>query len=244
MEKKRETRLLLRTCNCDMYGSWRPSAILEAMQETAGEHSALCGLTTPVMTEMGLAWVVSRVKVQMQRLPKVGETVCIETYPTPNRHMFFPRTHIFRDGEGNVLGSANSLWMLMDIQSRRVTQSSEVIARLPDNSDLKPALGLPATVRRLEAEAEQKVFQPAFTDFDTNLHVNNTKYLDWCLNALGHERLADQCLKSFDVNYDAEILPGTEVRTELKLQENRFSFFGFAGDKQHFAVSGTLEARE
>ena len=33
--------LLLRTCTCDMQGRWRPSAILESMQETAGTHAQL-----------------------------------------------------------------------------------------------------------------------------------------------------------------------------------------------------------
>lgn len=243
MNKALHDTLLLRTCNCDMFGCWRPSAILECMQETAGMHSHLLGLSREKMRGMGLAWVLSRVKVEITRIPSVEETISIETYPTPNRHLFFPRSHIFRDGKGEVIGTANSLWMLMDLKTRRLTQSEEVVSHMPDNRDLKPAAGMPATVRALPADAELQAIEPVFTDFDTNGHVNNTKYLDWCCNALGMERMKQYCIPSFDVNYEAEILHGCKVRTELRVVDERFSFLGFDGEKQLFAISGKLEKR-
>ena len=174
----------LRACNCDMFGAWRPDAILEAMQETAGTHSALLGLDRSTMNSMGLAWVLSRVKVEFERVPKMGETVLIETYPTQNRHMFFPRSHIFKDAQGNTIGCANSLWVLLDIESRRITNSAEVQGKMPDNRDLTMAAGMPATVRTVEGEAQKAHMLPRFTDLDVNGHVNNTKYLEWCCNAL------------------------------------------------------------
>jgi len=213
------------------------------MQETAGTHSAHLGLPWDKMTGMGLAWILSRVQVEMKRLPKVGETVHIETYPTLNRHLFFPRSHIFRDAQGEEIGRAESLWMLLDLNTRRVTRSAEVAACLPENRDLQPALPLPATVKPMEGETVSQIRQPLFTDFDINRHVNNTKYLDWCLNALGMEVMQERCLTSFCVNYDAEIRHGDEVRTELCRAEDRFTYCGFGGEKRHFGVSGMLSQR-
>ena len=54
------------------------------------------------------------------------------------------------------------------------------------------------------------------------------------------KRLTDQCVQSFDINYDAEILAGSQVRLELCEKDGGFSFFGFAEDKQRFAASGVL----
>ena len=76
-----------------------------------------------------------------------------------------------------------------------------------------------------------------------NRHVNNTKYLDWCVNALGVDVMAENCITAFDVNYDAEILPGSVIRTELTRDGEKFSFCGFNGAKRHFSVGGTLAAR-
>ena len=39
----------LRACSCDMLSAWTPSAILSAMQETAGVHSRLLGLDRETM---------------------------------------------------------------------------------------------------------------------------------------------------------------------------------------------------
>ena len=66
---------VLRSSQCDMYGAWKPSAILECMQESAGVHSALFGLDRAAMNGMGIAWVLSRVKVHMDRVPLVGESI-------------------------------------------------------------------------------------------------------------------------------------------------------------------------
>ena len=104
MEKVLHDTLTLRSCHCDMFETWRPGSILETMQETAGTHSARLGLPWDTMTGMGLAWILSRVQVQMTRLPMVTETVQIETYPTLTRHLFFPRSHIFRDAQGEEIG--------------------------------------------------------------------------------------------------------------------------------------------
>lgn len=244
MEKKYTESFVLRTPDCDMCGQWRPSAILESMQETAGAHSALCDLDRDSMLSLGVVWVLSRLKVEMLRMPHVGEKITVETYPTPAKHLFFPRSHLFYDADGEKIGCANSLWVLMDINTRVLTVRGEIAEKLPDNRDLPSAAGMPASVRPLQAEAHHGQITPQFTELDVNGHVNNTKYLDWCCNALGIETMRNHALMRFDVNYDAEVLPGCEIHTELTRQEARFSFAGFHEGKRHFAISGELFPRQ
>lgn len=244
MDQKLTTTMALRSCHCDMFGHWKPSSILETMQETAGEHSASFGLDRRTMDGMGVAWVLSRTKVEMKRLPRTGETILIETYPTAARHLFFPRSHVFRDEKGEEIGTANSLWVLMDLQTRRIVKDERVCSLVPDNLHLKPACGMPATVRAAEGEVRRESVKVQFTDLDLNHHVNNTKYLDWCMNALGLEQLEESCLTAFDVNYEAEIRPGSLICTELNLQDNTFSFCGFQDQQKHFAVGGKLSPRK
>ena len=71
--------LELRACSCDMSGAWKPSAILETMQETAGVHSRIFGLGRDVMDAMNIAWVLSRLTVRFDRVPVVGEAITGET---------------------------------------------------------------------------------------------------------------------------------------------------------------------
>ena len=235
--------ITLRASECDMLGSWRPGAILECMQETAGAHSALLGLDRKTMDSMGICWILSRVKVQFERLPHVYERVHVETYPLPQRHLFFPRVHIFRDEEGDEIGSASALWMLMDMESRRVTGNSIVSEKLPRIQGLHNPVGTPGAVHLMDGDAEENVVIPRFTDLDLNRHVNNTRYLNWCQDALGIQRMTEQEIVSFQVNYDAEVLPGTQVQTKLMCGENGFVFAGFDEGRQLFAVDGALRTR-
>lgn len=244
MNKKYFEEFTLRTCDCDMNGAWRPSAILETMQETAGAHSAVLGTGREVTGPLGIAWVLSRSRVEMARLPQIGARICVETYPLPLRHLFFPRVHVFRDAEGAEIGRASSLWVLMDVSARRIVSAPEIQERMPDNGDLPAPVAMPATVRPLPGEPEVRPLTPAYSDFDVNGHVNNTKYLDWCCNALGIEALRQGRLLRFDVNYETEILPGAELTTELTRQEARFSFCGLADGKRCFIVGGELSPRE
>ncbi|MBQ7139422.1 MAG: hypothetical protein IJO39_10585 [Clostridia bacterium] len=225
----------------DLTARMKPSAILEIMQEMAGAHAELLGVGRSRLLPMNLCWVLTRVEVRMERYPVSGEMITVETFPMPNRRVFFPRYFIFRDAEGKQIGCAGSLWVVLDISTRKMGNPAEIAAIMPDNRDLTAPMGMPATVEELPGEAEEALRLPVYTDLDVNGHVNNTRYLDWCCNALGIDTLRRCAMKTFALNYNQEILPGQEVRTVLRREDDRFSFSGFEGDVRHFDVGGTLE---
>lgn len=236
--------LLLRTCNCDMQGRWRPSAILETMQETAGTHAHLLGCGRDRLLEDNIIWVISRSEVQMQRHPVIGERVRIETFPMQGRRFFFPRFFIFRDEQDNQIGCAGTLWVLLDLTTRRMATSEAVAAMLPENADLTPPLALPRAVPRPADGAERVLTRlPVYTDLDINGHVNNTRYADWLCDALGVDVLRQNDLSSLHINYTAEVLPDRELTLCLLQSGEQYYLSGNHGDKQHFEIGGTLIAR-
>lgn len=233
--------LRLRACNCDMSGRWRPSAILEAMQESAGGDCARLGLPRAATDAMGIVWVASRYRVELRRAPGINEELSVETYAMAPRHLFYPRMYVFRDAGGGIVGGAHSMWLLMDVGTRRAVMGGEALSRLPDNADAVPPVAAPGTVRTLGVEPEVRALSPQYCDFDLNGHVNNTRYLDWCCNALGLETLGERYIAGFDINYDAEVRPGAQLRTELARDGERFTFCGFTESRRAFAISGTLQ---
>ena len=122
--------MILRTCDCDTYGRWKPSAMMEAMQEVAIAHCDSMNLGRGVTDALGVVWVLSRCRVEMKRLPAIGERYTIETYAMPIRHLFFPRAHVFRDEAGEVIGGAHGLWMLMDLETRNTVKHPDVAERM------------------------------------------------------------------------------------------------------------------
>ena len=230
---------LIPTRDCDMRGCWKPSAILEAMQEVAIAHCESLGLGRGALEAQGVAWVLSRCHVELSRLPRSMESVSVETYATPKRHLLYRRAHVFRDANGNVFGGAQGYWVLLNLQTRSIESNTLVDERIQVDAADAP-VSAPITVRPLHAAPVCGVLTPQYSEYDMNGHVNNARYLDWCCNAIGFEGFMGREMTAFDVNYDSEILPGESIRTELCLNDGNFSFCGYSGDKRRFGVSGQL----
>lgn len=105
----------VRSYQTDLNARMKPSAILEVMQEAAGQHSERLGLGRSALLAKNTAWVLTRVEVDMDRYPAFEETFSVETFPMPVRRCFFPRYFIFRDSNGIEIGRAATLWVLLEI---------------------------------------------------------------------------------------------------------------------------------
>ena len=243
MLKVYKEEMLIRTSQCDCNGQWKPSAILECMQEAAGTHGELIGVGRNALLEKNVVWVLTRIEVVMDRYPSIGERITVETFPMAVRRFFFPRYFIFKDEHDVEIGRAASLWALLDINTHRMASPASLNLLFPDNSDLLAPLGLPATVAEVSGTLECSNFMPVYTDLDVNGHVNNTKYMDWCCNALGIDAMREMCFARFAINYDMELLPGQEVHAELRRLANDFSYCGFSNGTRHFDVGGVMTER-
>ena len=245
MEKLKIYReeITLRSAACDSEGVWRTSAILSALQDAAGAHADALGCGRSLIVQENIVWVLSRLELQMQRYPAAGETVEIETFPLPNRRWFFPRSFVLRDENGAQIGCASTLWVLMDINTRKMAAPGAVIERLPDNSDLVAPLAAPGAPARVDGETSTFSRLPAYTDLDVNGHVNNTRYADWLCDALGIEIMRENCLRDLRINFAAEILPGQEMTLTLARSGENFHLSGAHEGKVHFEIGGTLGAR-
>lgn len=236
-------KFTLRSANCDSEGAWRPGAILSTLQDAAGAHADVLGCGRSMIVENNIVWVLTRIELQMRRYPKSGETIEIETFPMPNRRWFFPRCIILRDADGNELGAAVSLWVLMDMNTRRMAAPGAVADRLPDNSDLVAPISMPGSPARLEGDCSLLTRLPAYTDLDVNGHVNNARYVDWLCDALGIPAMRENCLRSLRISFAAEVLPDQKMELSLTRDGEKFYLSGSHEGKLHFEISGELEKR-
>ena len=243
MMKSYAEEITIKTRDCDLTGAWRPGAVLEAMQDAATAHAELLGAGRDALMHQGLAWVITRMELEMDRYPLLEERITVETWPMPMRRWFFPRYFVFRDEAGQEIGRAATLWVLLNLENRQMARSEAVAALMPDNRDLPAPLGLPAPVTEVSGTLAEGTVCPGYTDLDTNCHVNNARYADWACNALGAERLGREELSRLVISFDREVRPGDTVRTELRQLDGAFSFSGFRGEDRCFDVGGTLRPR-
>ena len=164
--------------NCtDRYGRVKPSQILFFAQDAATGHCAKLGMDWDTMAAKGLFWAVTRTKVQIRRLPRLGETVTVETWPMTNTRVAYPRAMTMYDEKGEVLLQTVSLWVLMDIDKRSMV--------LPGRSGLDfmgqdrgGELAIPGGLLPCSSETG-KYRTVTYTDLDVNGHLNNARYMDW-----------------------------------------------------------------
>ena len=233
----------LRPRDCDLNDRWRPSAVLETMQDAAGAHSKLLGCGRDELVKNNIVWVLSRMELHMDRYPSSGEQITVHTFPTPTRICFFPRYYIFTDAHGEMIGKAGSLWLLLDLTTRRMLPPGEVGKLIPDNRDLSVPMNLPATVGNLQGEEFVSEYRPVYTDLDVNGHVNNTRYADWLCNALGIDLMKQYEPERIILNYNHEVLPGHVITLHRILKNTEYRLSGVVNNAVAFAIGGTLRRR-
>ena len=230
----------IRSRDCDLKGTWRLSAVLEAMQEAAGAHSLLLGCGREELLKKNIVWVLSRSELHMTRYPRTGEKITVHTFPMPNRICFFPRYYIFTDEHGEMVGKAGTLWLLLDTETRRMLPPGDIANLIPDNRDLTVPMNLPATVGNLQGEEFVSEYTPVYTDLDINGHVNNTRYADWLCNTLGIEIMSCSEPETVILNYNHEILPGQKLTFRKILRDNQYRLTGYTEDTAAFEIGGIL----
>ena len=193
----------------DGFGFLRPGAMLYLAQEMAGSHCKLLGLDQENMDSRGLFWAVSRHKVKISRLPRVGETVLLQTWPMPTTRVAYPRILQATDKNGEELFQVLSLWVLMDRQTRVMVlpgKSGVEVAGSLRGNEMQPPLGLPAK------ELPQLLLrQVKPEDLDRNGHMNNTRYLDWVWDLLPGDFWQTNTLAECTACYLAEALEGQQL---------------------------------
>ena len=193
----------------DCFGRLKPSMLLYYMQEVAGSHFQLLEDKTDPIAGKHLFWAVSRHRVQINRLPRLGETVTVETWPMPTTRVAYPRAMAMYDAEGNVLARAISLWVLMDMESRTMV--------LPGKSGVL----VDGTQRGTELEAPKSLLPKelphvrsrnvTYSLLDINGHMNNTRYMDWVDDLLSAEFHGAHPVSEFMICYLSEAREGQKV---------------------------------
>ena len=243
MMKTYDETFRLLTRDCDLKGTWRLSAVLEAMQEAAGAHSLLLGCGRQELLRRNIVWVLSRSELHMVRYPHIGEKITLHTFPMPNRVYFFPRYYVFTDERGEMVGKAGTLWLLLDTKTRKMLPPGDIGRLIPDNRDLTVPMNLPATVGALQGDEFVTEYTPLYTDLDVNGHVNNTRYADWLCNILGIDQMTRSEPETVILNYNHEILPGQRVTLRRVQKDRQYRLSGFVdGNTPAFEIGGALRS--
>ena len=201
----------------DRFGRATPAALLYLVQEVAGSHCALLEVDHNTLSKQNLFWAVTRNRVQVTRLPQLGETVYVETWPMPTTRVAYPRSVVAYDKDHKELFRSISLWVLMDSKTRGML--------LPGKSGITVTGTLTGTeltaphaiaTRPMENTVTRTV---GYTLLDRNGHMNNTRYMDWVDDLLPSAFHEDHPVQEFTVCYLNEAREGEEIQLSYELSD-------------------------
>jgi acyl-ACP thioesterase len=149
-------------------------------------------------------WVLSRLRVRFDSIPKWSDEIVLETWPSGVKKLFACREFRLSSADGQVMVRATSRWLVMSASTGRP---------VPPQRAFDLSL-IPTTEAVLDEEPEKLAPQEhtqagatvtvRYSDLDRNRHTNNTRYITWMLDALSPEVLERHTITDFDVSFTAE----------------------------------------
>ena len=185
-------------------------------QDIAGQHAASLGASVErLREELNLAWILMRVRLEVDRYPILGQEVIVETWPQAPRALY-ERDYVIRDMDGAALVRAGSVWIIMDLATRDIKRD-----RFLDYHGLEArkdrALGRGVGRLRPE-EGTELVFEKrmGFSDTDYNGHVNNARYVEHIMDCFSLEEHRAREIRSIEMHYINEIGSGDTLQIRQK----------------------------
>ncbi len=181
------------------------SAIANYLQESAWRHANHLGFGFEDARKRNEFWVIVSLMIKMVGYPQWGQTITVETWPKGIDRLFAFRDFKIMSADGTVLGAATSTWMILDQDTRR-----------PKNVDIvKPVLHLashqdilaenPPFLLNMKEISTTELRQVRFSEVDQHGHVNNIRYIDWCIDALSSEWHRTHRIRGMVINYLSEV---------------------------------------
>lgn len=196
----------------DFQKKMKLSTIFTYFEDIAGLHAFNLGIgLEKISNELNLAWVLTRIKVEIIRYPIWNEKIILETWPHEPQKVKFNRDYFIKDINGNVIIKAASVWAIIDITTRELQKTDKLNFVYPEWNTEKAISGPNEKLKPFcePVLSYKKVI--GCSDIDMNEHLNNARYLDYVIDCFTMEELKAYRADSIDINYLNETLPGETV---------------------------------
>lgn len=188
------------------------SMLFSYFQEASSDASEELGYSIDRLEkEFGVAWVLMKMRVDVTRHPKLGETITIETWPLEPGRLSYDRDFLVKDSEGNVIIKAISTWIIMNLKERKIDRGQNVTISYPT---IIKERAINAKMKKLKATdpldtAYTKMI--GYSDVDFNGHLNNARYVDYIMDAFPVSEHKKYKINSIEVHFTNEALPGDVI---------------------------------
>ena len=189
----------------------RVQALCDYMQDAAGNHAAVLGVSMERLGQDDLAWVLARIRVTPESLPAVHERILVETWPVGVEGLQFRRDFVLRREDGSIIARAVTHWIVISTATRKVCRVPAFIAEIALSNTATALEDTKSKLPEAGPEFETCSFRARLADVDRNHHVNNVRYMDWILESVPENVRATMQLADMEVLFRAESFRGDHI---------------------------------
>ena len=187
----------------DMNSKATMAAICNYLQETGITHGMMLMDKAGISLD-DLVFVLTRLHVRMFRYPSWRETVKVRTWLSPIVNRYAIRNFEIESDDGELLGAAINSAVPFNLKQRN---GDNIEIDVSGVATLNREGPLPHVFERLDQPAEpayEKQINVSYSDCDLYRHVNNVKYIQWCLDTLPQGINDSGTLCEIDINFRSE----------------------------------------
>ena len=170
-------------------------------------HSNDRGYGVNYLNSVNKTWVLSRLSVELDKIPAIYEDFVVETWIDSVMRYFTNRNFKITNKDGYVYGYGKSIWAMIDTTTRQpvdiLKTSNETISEYLE-ADYANPIKKSSRVRLDDDLKLQQSILTTYSDIDINGHVNSIKYIEHILDLFPIEYYKKYRIKKFDIAYIME----------------------------------------
>lgn len=170
-------------------------------------HSNDRGYGVNYLNSVNKTWVLSRLSVELDKIPAIYEDFVVETWIDSVMRYFTNRNFKITNKDGYVYGYGKSIWAMIDTTTRQpvdiLKTSNETISEYLE-TDYANSIKKSSRVRLDDDLKLQQSILTTYSDIDINGHVNSIKYIEHILDLFPIEYYKKYRIKKFDIAYIME----------------------------------------
>jgi acyl-ACP thioesterase len=189
---------------CYPNGYLKYTELCNLFQLTAATHSEVGGISFSDMQEFNQAWVLSKMRVEIKRLPQWKDKVTVKTWIKSLENSRSTRCLELYIGDEKIVG-CETFWAVFNTKTRRpeaLALPHEHFEKFPNENAIEKSFAKIDILQDFEIVSERMVL---LSDLDIVNHANSVKYLEWCLDYVDSKKLLKQDLSAFEMNYLKEV---------------------------------------
>lgn len=222
-------------------GHMRSHIAMDFMQDAAARHAAYFGIGLPNLRELGIAWVLSRLKFKMDKYPSFDDVVRITTWPSGVQKLFCSRQYELTNAKtGEYFGCGTSLWLTLDMKSLRpLNPAKSLPIDLPKNTERPVFFPDIDKITPREDLTDPLPHLIATSEIDYNNHLNNTYYGLFAQDWIGTKINSLVRIDEIQLNFNCGMRFGETLVCSGVAEDGLFQIEGTAPDsKNAFRATG------